>query len=153
MQINAISPQEFIDSLPEERKVAVTKLRKVILENLPRGFSETAGNGMIDYVVPHSLYPPGYHCNPKQPLPFMSIASLKNYIAVYHMALYADKPLLDWFTKEYPKYSKTKPDMGKSCIRFKKIDQIPYELIGELTSKISPREWIDLYERLVKNRD
>jgi hypothetical protein len=150
MQLKAIDPKKFIDSLPEERKDAITRLRKTILENLPRGFSESVNEEMIDYVVPHSLYPAGYHCNPKQPLPFMSIASQKNYIAVYHMGVYAEKSLLDWFLKEYAKYFKTKPDMGKSCIRFRKIDQIPYELIGELTAKISPKEWISIYEKHFK---
>jgi hypothetical protein len=91
--------------------------------------------GMIGYVVPHSLYPEGYHCTPELPLPFMSIASQKNFIAVYHMGIYADKNLFDWFTKEYPKFAKTKLDIGKGCIRFKKPDQIPYKLIGELGLK------------------
>ena len=153
MQSKALDPQEFIDSLPEDRKDVITCLRKIILENLPRGFSESVNEETIDYVVPHSLYPAGYHCNPKQPLPFMSIASQKNYIAVYHMGVYADKNLLGWFLKEYAKYFKTKPDMGKSCIRFRKIDKVPYELIGELTSKVSPREWITIYEKQFKNKN
>ena len=146
-------PQDYIDSLPDDRKDAITTLRKVILENLPRGFTETAGSGMLDYVVPHALYPAGYHCNPKQPLPFMSIASQKNYIAVYHMGIYAHRELLEWFLKEYAKHFKSKPDMGKSCIRFKKIDQIPFDLIGELTSKLTPREWISIYEDQIKKKE
>lgn len=123
------------------------ELRKVIAKNLPKGFSETMAYGMIAYVVPHSLYPDGYHCDPKTPLPFINIASQKNFIAVYHMGIYADKKLLDWFSKEYPKHSKTKLDMGKSCIRFKKPDQIPFKLIGELASKMTVKEWIALYEK------
>jgi uncharacterized protein YdhG (YjbR/CyaY superfamily) len=150
MQSTAISPQEYIDSLPEDRKAAISELRKVILKNLPKGFKEEMSYGMLGYVVPHSIYPAGYHCDPKLPLPFLSIASQKNFIAVYHMGIYADKDLLDWFTTEYSKQSKAKLDMGKSCIRFKKIDQIPYNLIGELASKMTPQQWIELYEREVK---
>jgi uncharacterized protein YdhG (YjbR/CyaY superfamily) len=150
MQSTAISPQEYIDSLPEDRKAAISELRKVILKNLPKGFKEEMSYGMLGYVVPHSIYPSGYHCDPKLPLPFLSIASQKNFIAVYHMGIYADKDLLDWFIGEYSKQSKAKLDMGKSCIRFKKIDQIPYSQIGELASKMTPQQWIELYEREVK---
>ncbi len=106
--------------------------------------------GMLGYVIPHSLYPGGYHCDPRQPVPFMNIASQKNFIAVYHMGVYADKKLLDWFTKEYAKQSKTKLDMGKNCIRFKKIDQIPYKLIGELAGKMTPKKWIAVYEKNIR---
>ncbi len=103
--------------------------------------------GMIGYVVPHTLYPKGYHCKPTDPLPFMNIASQKNFIAVYHMGLYADPQLLKWFTQEYPKHSTQKLDMGKSCIRFKKPDQIPFKLLGELAAKMTPTQWIQLYEK------
>lgn len=146
MQYDANSPQEYIDMLPGNRKSAMTKLREVIKENIPEGFSETINYGMIGFVVPHSLYPKGYHCDPTLPLPFLSIASQKNFIAVYHMGLYADKKLMDWFLNEYSKYVKTKPDMGKSCIRFKKIDNIPYELIGQLAGKVNVAQWIQMYE-------
>jgi Domain of unknown function (DU1801) len=108
--------------------------------------------GMLGYVVPHSVYPDGYHCNPKTPLPFMNLASQKNFIAVYHMGVYAKKELLDWFVLEYPKYCKHKLDMGKSCIRFKKTEDIPYKLIGELTAKMSAEEWIDIYEKNIKKK-
>lgn len=141
---------EYINKLPADRKSAMEVLRKTILDNLPKGFSEVISYGMIGYVVPHSKYPNGYHCDPSLPLPFMSIASQKNFIAVYHMGIYGDPKLLEWFTKEYSKYSKTKPDMGKSCIRFKKIDQIPYKLIGELAKKITVDKWIKLYESNLK---
>ena len=120
MQSKALTPKEYIDSLPDDRKQAVSELRMIILKNLPKGFTEVMGYGMIGYVVPHSLYPNGYHCDPKLPLPFMNIASQKNFVAVYHMGVYADTKLLDWFVKEYPKHIKSKLDMGKSCIRFKK---------------------------------
>lgn len=146
MQYKANSPEEYINAIPEERKEAMQTLRKVILENLPDGFSEVMSYGMIGYVVPHELYPNGYHCDPKLPLPFMNIASQKNFIAVYHSGIYADKNLMDWFVGEYPKYVKTKLDMGKSCVRFKKIETIPMQLIGELASKMTPKQWIKLYE-------
>lgn len=146
MTSDAKTVEEYIDNLPKDRKAAMTKLRKVILDNLPKKLSEEMSYGMIGYVVPHSIYPNGYHCNPKLPLPFMNIASQKNFIAVYHMGIYAKKELLDWFVSEYPKYVKRKLDMGKSCIRFKKIDEIPYELIGELVSKMTVQEWISIYQ-------
>jgi uncharacterized protein YdhG (YjbR/CyaY superfamily) len=148
MRSEVKTPKEYLDSLPEDRKEAVTELRKVILKNLPKGFEECMSYGMVGYVVPHSKYPNGYHCDPKLPLPFMGFASQKNFVALYHMGIYADQKLLQWFTDEYPKHSKAKLDMGKSCIRFKKLDQIPYKLIGELTSKISPEKWIETYEKL-----
>lgn len=147
---NFKSPQEYLDSLTTERKAVLSKLRKVLLKKLPKGFSEVVSYGMIGYVVPHRLYPDGYHCDPKLPLPFINIASQKNFVAFYHLGLYADKKLLSWFTKEYPKHSDAKLDMGKSCIRFKKLDQIPYELLGELASKITPKEWIAIYEKQIK---
>jgi hypothetical protein len=152
MQSTAKTPKEYINSLPEERKEAIEKLRKVILKNLPKGFSEEMSYGMIGYVVPHSLYPEGYHCNPKLPLPFLNIASQKNFVAVYHMGIYSSDKLLTWFTKEYPKYSKAKLDMGKGCMRFKKMEQIPYKLIGELAGKIKPQEWIKMYKQLLDVR-
>ena len=105
---------------------------------------------MLNYVVPHSLYPAGYHCNPQQPLPFAAIASQKNFIAFYHMGIYSQPDLLNWFAEEYPKHSKTRLDMGKSCIRFKKPDQIPYKLIGELSRKINVKDWINIYESTIK---
>ena len=147
----AATPDEYIESLPEERKVVMSALRKEIKKNLPRGFAETMGYGSMGWVVPHSLYPSGYHCDPKLPLPFLGIASQKHFVAVYHMGVYADKELLDWFTKEYAKQVKGKLDMGKSCIRFKKMDQIPYKLIGELASKMTPKDWIEIYEKNLRN--
>ncbi|HRI21013.1 MAG TPA: DUF1801 domain-containing protein [Panacibacter sp.] len=122
------------------------KLRNEILQNIPEGFQETMGYGMIGYVVPHSLYPKGYHCTPQLPLPFMNIASQKNFIAVYHMGVYADKSLYNWFVEEYSKLSSAKLDMGKSCIRFKNPGKIPFELIGKLAGKITVKQWIDIYE-------
>lgn len=152
MQTPGTTPDEWINNVPEERKEALNKLRKTILDNLPEGFRECINYGMIGYVVPHSLYPSGYHCDPKLPLPFLSFASQKNFIAFYHMGLYANPELLNWFVSEYQQVSKTKLDMGKSCVRFKKPDQIPFDLIGKLVSKVKPEEWIALYEKNLKSK-
>jgi len=151
MQSSAGTPQEYIDNLPEDRKDAMKKLREVIVKNLPEGFQEQMSYGMLGWVVPHSVYPSGYHCDPKLPLPFLNIASQKNFIAVYTMGLYADKDMHDWFIAEFPNHSKYKLDMGKSCIRFKKPDAIPFELIGELVSKMTMEQWIALYEKSYKH--
>jgi len=150
MQSKAATPKEYTASLPADRKKAMTELRNAIRKNIPPGFKESMGYGMMGYAVPHSLYPAGYHCDPKLPLPFLGIASQKNFIAVYHMGIYADNDLLNWFKKEFSKHSKLKLDMGKSCIRFKKVDQIPVKLIGELASKMTPQQWIELYEEKLK---
>lgn len=138
---------EMIANCPQERQAALNTLRQTILDHLPEGFTEGISYNMIGYGVPHSIYPKGYHCDPKLPLPFLSFASQKNFIALYHMGLYANPKLLEWFTSEYAKRVPTKLDMGKSCIRFKKPDQIPYDLIGELCTKITPEEWIECYEK------
>ena len=152
MQSTAKTPDEYIKSLPADRQEAISALRKAILKNLPEGFTEEMTYGMIGYVVPHTLYPAGYHVDPKLPLGLMAIASQKNFIAVYHAGVYSDPDLLKWFTAEYPKHVKTKLDMGKSCIRFKKIDQVPYKLIGELASKISVKDFIALYEKQLRSK-
>lgn len=152
MQYKAETPEGYISQLPDDRKAPMNKLRKIIKENLPKGFKETMGYGMIGYVVPHSKYPEGYHCDPKLPLPFMNLASQKNFIAVYNMGIYSKKEIYDWFVSEYPKRCKRKLDMGKSCIRFKYLEDIPYDLIGELASKITVDEWINSYESQIKKR-
>lgn len=146
MTSSATSPEQYINEAPEDRREALEKLRTTILENLPKGFQEGMGYGMIGYSVPHTIYPAGYHCDPKTPLPFMSFASQKNSINFYHMGIYADKQLYDWFVAEFPKHSKEKLDMGKSCMRFKKVEDIPFELLGELSKKMTPEQWISLYE-------
>ncbi len=150
MTSNATSPEEYIAEAPEERRSALEKLRRTINDNLPKNFSEGMQYGMIGYFISHEVYPDGYHCDSKQPLPFMSFASQKNSINFYHMGIYADKDLLDWFTSEFPKYSKKKLDMGKSCMRFKKPEDIPYKLIGELVQKVSAEDWIKTYESAFK---
>jgi uncharacterized protein YdhG (YjbR/CyaY superfamily) len=150
MQSKAKTTEEYLAEIPEDKKEAFLKLRNTILENLPKGFAEEFSYGMIGYVVPHSLYPGGYHCNPKLPLPFAYIASQKNFISLYHMGIYANKPLMDWFLTEYTLRYHKKPDIGKSCIRFKNPHQIPMDLISELMKKISVEQWISLYEQNFK---
>lgn len=146
MTYNVSSPAAYIAAISEDRRAAFEKLRETIVENIPDGFREGISYGMIGYIVPHELYPPGYHCDPKLPLPFVSIAAQKNFIALYHMGLYAMPDLLDWFVSEYPKHTKSKLDMGKSCIRFKKTADIPFELIARLMQRIGVDEWVDVYE-------
>ncbi|MBT3251722.1 MAG: DUF1801 domain-containing protein [Candidatus Marinimicrobia bacterium] len=150
MQIKAKTVNEYLEKIPEERTRYFEELRKVILSNIPDGFVEQINYGMIGYVVPHSIYPDGYHCDPQLPLPFVNIASQKHFIGFYHMGIYADPKLYDWFVNEYPKHNKYKLDMGKSCVRFKKIDQIPYQLIGDLMQKMTVDDWIKLYEQNYK---
>lgn len=150
MQSNALTPDEYIREIPEKQQDSFKLLRQTITENLPEGFSEEMSYGMIGYVVPLSIYPNGYHCNPKLPLPILNIAAQKKFIALYHMGLYASPELLNWFTKEYSKYSKLKPDMGKGCVRFKNYNQIPFSLIGELVKKIGVDDWINHYESKLK---
>jgi uncharacterized protein YdhG (YjbR/CyaY superfamily) len=151
MQSKAETVDAYVAELPEDRQKAITKLRSVIKKNLPKGFKETMGYGMMGWCVPHSIYPAGYHCNPEDPLPFMGLASQKNSINLYHMGIYADPKLLRWFQDAHAKASSRKLDMGKSCIRYKKAEDIPYELIGELASKITPAEWIHTYETHFKD--
>lgn len=151
MQYKAISPKDYISQVPKERQPILKQLRKIIKYNLPEGFEEGIQYGMVSYFVPHSIYPNGYHCNPKTPLPFMSFASQKKSINLYHSGIYVKKELYNWFVTKYPKHSKHKLDMGKSCIRFKYLNDIPFELISELTQKISCKEWISIYETSRKN--
>lgn len=141
---------EFLQNIPADRAEPFKRLHNVILENLPKGFEAAISYGGLGYVVPHSIYPNGYHCKPTEPLPFAGIASQKHSINFYHMGIYADPKLLEWFIREYPKHCSQKSDMGKSCIRFKKWDEIPYKLIGELTTKMSVKDWINLYESKLK---
>ena len=150
MNSRAATVNEYLNEMPSDRKKAINELRKVILKNLPKGFREEMNYGMIGYVVPHSIYAPGYHCNPKLPLPFMNVASQKNFISLYHMGIYANDEVMKWFVAEFAKRSSVKLDMGKGCIRFKKPEHIPLELIGELTAKISVQDWIHLYEKKFK---
>lgn len=152
MKMISSSPEHYIEQLPEDRKAALTKLRRTILDHLPPGFEETIIYDMIGYVVPKTVYPPGYHCDTKLPLPFINIGSQKNFIALYHMGIFADPELSEWFAAEYPKYCRTKLDMGKSCIRFKKMDDIPYPLLAQLVGKMRVEDWVGIYESRIKPR-
>ena len=152
MQYKATSPEDYINQVPEERQQALKKLRKTIKDNLPKGFEEGIQYGMISYYVPHSIYPKGYHCTPEEPLPFMSFASQKNSINLYSSPIYAKPEVHNWFVTEYPKHCSRKLDMGKSCIRFKKIDEIPFELIAELCKKMTVEEWINIYETNINKK-
>lgn len=148
MKSSETTVESYLASLPEDRKKAINEIRAAIKKNIPSGFEEGMQYGMIGYFVPHSLYPKGYHCKPAEPLPFISLASQKNFIALYHMGLYSTAELMDWFLDAYEKADIGKPDMGKSCIRFKKMEKIPVALIGKLASKMTPKEWITTYEKL-----
>lgn len=150
MKIEANSVAEYIENAPEERREALNQLREVIVNNIPEGFHEELNYGLPGYVVPHTIYPSGYHCDPKLPVPFISFASQKNFIAFYHMGIYADEKLLNWFQEEYKKVVPTKLDMGKSCIRFKNVKNIPFELLGKLVRKITVEDWINTYEKEIK---
>lgn len=150
MRSNANTPDEYVAGLPDDRKQIVSDIRKTINKNLPKGFKEGMAYGMISWAVPHEIYAPGYHVDPKLPLGYMGLASQKNYISLYSMCLYSSGPLLAWFQKEWPKHSQTKLDMGKCCIRFKKADDLPLQLIAELARKLTPQEWVDAYEKALK---
>ena len=144
------SIDEYVSLLSPERKKVIDRLRRVIKENLKGDFEECINYNMIGYVVPHSVYPDGYHCDSSLPLPFINLASQKNFIALYHMGVYANKEIYDWFVSEYAKRAKYKLDMGKSCIRFKRLDDIPFSLLEELIGKMSIDDWIVLYEKNIK---
>jgi hypothetical protein len=150
MKADGNSVKDILNNVPPDRLVAFNKLHETIVNSLPKGFEAGISYGGLGYVVPHKLYPAGYHCKPIEPLPFAGLASQKNTINFYHMGIYADPKLLDWFVSEYPKHSKAKLDMGKSCIRFKKFDEIPFALIAQLMKKISVKDWINQYETLYK---
>jgi hypothetical protein len=149
MRSETATAKDYLKEVPEDRQEAFSKLRDTILKNLPKGFEEKMAYGMINYMVPLKTYPAGYHCDPSLPLGFMAIANQKNFIALYHMGIYSDPKLLNWFVAEYPKHCKSKLDMGKSCIRFKKPEEIPYKLVAELCKKMKPQEWIALYEGML----
>jgi uncharacterized protein YdhG (YjbR/CyaY superfamily) len=150
VQSAAQTPEAYLAELPEDRRAVMEQLRAAVLDNLPDGFEEVMSYGMLGYVVPHALYPDGYHCDPKLPLPFMNLAAQKHFYAVYHMGIYADPDLMAWFQDEYRDRVPTKLDMGKSCLRLKNTKHIPYDLIGELAAKMTPQDWIERYEAGVR---
>jgi hypothetical protein len=144
--------ESYLSSIAADKIETVTLLRYLIRKNLPSGFEEVLSYGAVGYVVPHSSYPNGYHCSPELPLPFINLAAKKNFVVLHHMGLYADQKLLEWFTSEHPKHASYKLDMGKGCIRFKSLAHIPQELIAELLKKMTPAQWIALYEQQFKKR-
>ena len=148
---SARTPEEYLAALPSDRRQAVGRLREVLRGNLPEGFEEAIDYGMLSYVVPHSLYPAGYHVDPKRPLPFIALASQKQYVSLYHLGLY-DGPLLAWFRTAWPKHSRARLDLGKCCLRLRNLDEIPYGLIGELAGRMTPRQWIETYKAALGNR-
>ena len=150
MKIEANSVEEYLNNVPDESKSAFRKLYEAVSHHLPPGFQEELSYGIIGWNIPLETYPAGYHCTPNTPLPFINLASQKNFIALYHMGIYANPELMQWFVEEFPKYSDKKLDMGKSCIRFKKMEAIPFELIAKLCEKMTPENWIALYEKLFK---
>ena len=152
MKANGTTVMDILSNIPSERAEHFNQLHDVIVKNLPNGFEAGISYGGLGYVIPHSLYPAGYHCKPIEPLPFAGISSQKNSINFYHMGMYSDPLLYEWFVTEYPKHSKQKLDMGKSCVRFKNPDEIPFKLIGELMRKMSAQEWINLYESKLKKK-
>jgi len=152
MQSEAKTVNEYLAEIPADRAKAFAKLRTAIKKNLPKGFKEEMNYGMLGYVVPHSLYPKGYHCDPKQPLPFICLASQKNTISFYHMGIYGDPKLYKWFTEAYAKAGVGKIDIGKSCVRFKDPDKIPFALIGELCSKMTVENWVSQYESVLNRK-
>ncbi len=152
MKANGTTVMDILSNIPSERAEHFNQLHDVIVKNLPNGFEAGISYGGLGYVIPHSLYPAGYHCKPIEPLPFAGISSQKNSINFYHMGMYSDPLLFEWFVTEYPKHSKKKLDMGKSCVRFKNPDEIPFKLIAELMRKMSAQEWINLYESKLKKK-
>ncbi len=152
MKANGTTVMDILSNIPYERAEHFNQLHDVIVKNLPNGFEAGISYGGLGYVIPHTLYPAGYHCKPIEPLPFAGISSQKNSINFYHMGMYSDPLLYEWFVTEYHKHSKKKLDMGKSCVRFKNPDEIPFKLIGELMRKMSAQEWINLYESKLKKK-
>ena len=144
--------EAYYEALPEPNRERMIALRETIRAAIPEGFEETMQYGMPSWVVPHSVYPDGYHVNPELPHPFLSIGCQKAHIGVYHMGIYAEPQLLDWFKAEYPKHSTTRLDMGKSCIRLRHTRPLPLELLGELVSRMSPTQWIRLAETALHGR-
>lgn len=150
MQSLGATVEEYCAQVPQHQAEAFHALRKTICDHLPAWFVECINYGMLGYVVPKTIYPAGYHCDPSLPLPFLWLAYQKNSINIYHMWLYADPVLLEWFVTQWPHYCTKKLDMGKSCIRCKWYDAIPYPLFGELVEKMSVTQWIALYETAIK---
>jgi hypothetical protein len=145
MQSKAATVAQYLKALPADRREAIEAVRGVILKNLPKGYAEGIQYGMIGYFVPHDVYPPGYHCDPKQPLPFVSLASQKNHMAVYLYCLYSDPDMLDWFREAWAATGR-KLDMGKSCVRFKKLDQVALDVVADAIRAIPVKDFVAHYD-------
>ena len=145
MATKPASPKAYLDSLPDDRRKAIAAVRATIRKNLPKGYAEGIQYGMLGYFVPHSVYPDGYHTDPSQPLPFISVASQKNHMALYLFCIYVDPKVQQRFVKEW-KASGCKLDMGKSCVRFKSIDDVPLDVLGKTVSRIPVKTFVKAYE-------
>jgi hypothetical protein len=151
MQSKAATVEEYLASLPPDRREALSAIRKVILANLGEGYEEGMGYGMMGYYVPHSVYPPGYHCDPSKPLPFAGMASQKQYISVYLMSVYGDgTPEEKWFRQAWAKTGK-KLNMGKCCVRFKRLEDAALEVIGEAIRRVPVKDFIKHYETTLRS--
>lgn len=151
MQSKAANVKDYLAELPADRRAAIEKVHKVILANLDKDFKEGMQYGMICYAVPHSVYPPGYHCDPKQPLPYAGLASQKHYMSLYIMSSYGNESSENWLREEFAKAGK-KLDMGKCCIRFKKLDDLPLDVIGKAIKRVTAAEYIKFYEANIKGQ-
>lgn len=145
---SATTVEEYLQGLPADRRVAVSAVRKSILASLPEGYVECISYGMIGYVVPHSLYPAGYHCNPKLPLPYACVGSQKNHMALHLMTVYGDPAMEKWFRKAWTDTGK-KLDMGKACVRFKKLEDVPLDVIGQVIARVTVKNYIARVEKLI----
>lgn len=150
MTSKATTVEQYLAELPEDRRHAISAVREVILKNLPKGYEEGMQYGMIAYYVPHSIYPKGYHCDPKQPLTYAALASQKNYMSIYLMCEYGHTDNREKFVEAY-KASGKKLDMGKSCVRFKKLDDLPLEVIGDAIGRVPVDTYVSMVESVLAN--
>ena len=152
MQSKATTVEQYLASLPEDRRAAISAMRNAILKNLDKDYEEGMQYGMIGYYVPHKVFPAGYHCDPKQPLPFASLASQKNHMAIYLMGIYGQPREEKWFRDAWAKTGK-KLDMGKSCVRFKKLEDVALDVIGEAIRRAPAKAYIQHYESVIRPPD
>lgn len=149
MTSKAKTVKEYLASLPEDRRAAIAAVREVILNHLPKGYEEGMQYGMIGYYVPHSVFPAGYHCDPKQPLPFASLAAQKNHMALYLMCIYGDAKLRRWFESACEGSGK-KLDMGQCCVRFKKLEDLPLDVVGKTIARVPVADYVARYEQTLQ---
>lgn len=149
MQSKATTVAAYLNELPADRRAAIEAVRNVILANLDKDYEEGMQYGMIGYYVPHRVYPAGYHCDPKQPLPFANLASQKNYMSIYLMGVYGSSGLAQWFNQAWAASGK-KLDMGKCCVRFKKIEDVALDVIAEAIRRQTTAKYVEQYESALK---